>query len=278
VSLNEAFTGVAPVSCRLELGPESALIALDVRTREVLAMVGSYEALPGGLDRATRTRRQPGSAFKPILYSYALHSRRFTPGSVLELPEKQSDVSRASRRKAAPCATSPCACGRAERQRCSRKRSFGSGRSERDQLGSRSRIESDLQPTASLALGAYEIVPLELVAACGTFASGGEYDSPKLVTRILGPDGRELSLPSRRTQAARDDSRGSLPHDQSAQSVIEIGTGKRAKALGRPLAGKTGTTIKPRMPGSSAIRRISLPWSGSVTTTHNRSAGANREE
>src|SRR5262249_49932626 len=74
-----------PVPLRLELGPESALVALDARTREVLAIVGSYEAVMGGLDRASNALRQPGSAFKPVLYSYALHSHRFTPATMLDL-------------------------------------------------------------------------------------------------------------------------------------------------------------------------------------------------
>ncbi|HVZ36675.1 MAG TPA: transglycosylase domain-containing protein, partial [Polyangiaceae bacterium] len=54
---------------KLELGPEAALVAIDVRTREVLALVGSEEGFPGGLDRARRARRQPGSSFKAIIYS-----------------------------------------------------------------------------------------------------------------------------------------------------------------------------------------------------------------
>jgi len=74
-----------PVPLRLELGPEAALVAIDVRSHEVRALVGSYESLTGGLDRATRARRQPGSTFKPFVYSYALHSRRLTPATVLDL-------------------------------------------------------------------------------------------------------------------------------------------------------------------------------------------------
>ncbi len=86
VSLLEAPNGETPVPLRLELGPEAALVSIDPRTRQVLALVGSYEAVVGGLDRATRARRQPGSSFKPFLYGYALHSRRVTPATLLELP------------------------------------------------------------------------------------------------------------------------------------------------------------------------------------------------
>ncbi len=72
------------VPLRLESGPEGALVAIDVRTREILALVGSYEGQAGALDRATQSRRQPGSTFKPIVYSYAIHSRRFTPATLVD--------------------------------------------------------------------------------------------------------------------------------------------------------------------------------------------------
>src|SRR6185312_12530640 len=69
----------------LDLGPESALIAVDVRTREILALVGSYEAVRSGLDR-TNAHRQPGSTFKSFVYSYALHThtREWTPATIVE--------------------------------------------------------------------------------------------------------------------------------------------------------------------------------------------------
>jgi penicillin-binding protein 1A len=76
---------VAKVPLRLELGPESASVVLDVRTRHVLALAGNYEAVVGGLDRATQSRRQPGSTFKPVVYSYALHARRYTPATLVEV-------------------------------------------------------------------------------------------------------------------------------------------------------------------------------------------------
>src|SRR5260221_4993247 len=75
----------AAVPLRLEIGPEGALVALEVRTRQILALVGSYEAVAGSLDRVTQSRRQPGSTFKPIVYSYAIHSRRYTPATLVDV-------------------------------------------------------------------------------------------------------------------------------------------------------------------------------------------------
>src|SRR5690606_1226809 len=92
VSLQDEPDGETKPNLRLELGPQSALVAIDVRTREVLANVGSYEALAGGLDRVTQMRRQPGSSFKPVVYSYALHSRRFSPASMIPVKQRGHGV------------------------------------------------------------------------------------------------------------------------------------------------------------------------------------------
>jgi hypothetical protein len=86
VSVDQLITPEAPGTMRLELGPQASLVAIEPVTREVLAMVGGYDALPGMFNRATRAQRQPGSAFKPFVYSYALASRRFTLATSLVDP------------------------------------------------------------------------------------------------------------------------------------------------------------------------------------------------
>jgi penicillin-binding protein 1A len=227
--------GVPPVPLRLELGPESALIALDVRSREVRALIGSYEAISGGLDRATRAHRQPGSSFKPMLYSYALHSRRFTPASVLDLTKKNGKEL-VSYRESVRTAI-------AESDNAAADKLI-------DEVGAANVVEwaralgitTDLQPTPSLALGAYEVIPIELCNAYVTFANGGEFELPKLVSRIVGPGGKVLTLP-----AAPPPRRVLSPEEaylitSLMRGVVEHGTAQRARSLGRPLAGKTGTT------------------------------------
>jgi len=103
-------------------------------------------------------------------------------------------------------------------------------------------IDSPLAPTASLALGAYEVTPLEITNAYATFASGGVMASPVIVTKILGPDGHELAIPRAK------EPRNVLPPEEAflvtslMRSVVEKGTAQRAKRLGRPVVGKTGTT------------------------------------
>jgi penicillin-binding protein 1A len=116
----------AKAELKLELGPEAALVVLEPRTREVRALIGSYEGVAGGLDRSTQARRQPGSAFKPLVYGYALHSRRLTLGSVLHITRSPKDL-----KKKPPHGVDPstnCACARRwrsattpPRKRCSKR-------------------------------------------------------------------------------------------------------------------------------------------------------------
>ena len=68
---------------RLELGPEAAAVLIDPATGEVAAIVGGSVAAPGQFDRALQAHRQPGSAFKPIVYLAALQQRKVTPATLV---------------------------------------------------------------------------------------------------------------------------------------------------------------------------------------------------
>ena len=201
----------------------------------------------GSLDRATHARRQPGSAFKPFVYSYALYSRRFTAASVLTLPN-HPDKNRSAKDAGVPEVVLPTrtiplrlAIAKSDNDAATKLlQEVGAPNvvSWARALG----IESELRPTPSLALGAYEVTPLEITNAFVTFASGGEFEPPRLVLSILAPGGKELPLP-----AAPPRRRVMTPEEaylttSLLRSVVENGTGQRAKALGRPVAGKTGTT------------------------------------
>jgi penicillin-binding protein 1A len=219
---------------RLDPLPQSALVAIDVRTRQVLAMVGSREALNGGLDRSTQMRRQPGSSFKPFVYSYALASRKFTLASLFTVPPRngQTEPIRLSLRDALARSENSVAQQLLEAVGPANVVSWAKT------MG----IDSPLAPTASLALGAYEVSPLEITNAYVTFASGGIAASPIIVTRIVGPDGKEIPVPRakepRNVMAAEE----AYLVTSLMRSVVEKGTAQRAKRLGRPVVGKTGTT------------------------------------
>jgi penicillin-binding protein 1A len=103
-------------------------------------------------------------------------------------------------------------------------------------------IESDLGADLSLALGAYEVTPLEMANAYATFASGGLFEEPRLIASLSGPGGDPLALPAheppRRVMSVEE----AYLLTSLLRSVVTDGTGRRALALGYPVAGKTGTT------------------------------------
>ncbi len=234
----------AKIPLRVESGPEGALVAIDARSREILALVGNYESQSGGLDRATQSHRQPGSTFKPIVYSYAIHSKRFTPATLV-------DVTPAAFGNYHPSNYEGWKGTDALRLRevLANSVNVGAVRVLNDvgpanvvDWGHALGIESTLKPDLSLALGSYEVTPLELAGAYTTFAAGGEYASPILVTKIVGPDGKEVPLPAPPpSHRVMDDSEAYVITNMMT-SVIDHGTGVRAKSLNRPLAGKTGTS------------------------------------
>ncbi|HVH41821.1 MAG TPA: PBP1A family penicillin-binding protein, partial [Labilithrix sp.] len=238
-------TPVAKVPLRLELGPESAVVVLDVRTRHVLAIAGSYEAQSGGLDRATQSHRQPGSTFKPVVYSYALHSRRYTPATLVDVQPKQyaggykpanyegwTNPDPLRLREALANSVNIAAVNVLEDVGPANVVDWAKA------LG----IDSTLKPDLSLALGSYEVRPIELAGAYATFAAGGMYEEPRLVTRIVGPDGKDVELkpppPPRRVLEPAE----AVVITSMLESVVDHGTAQKAKSLNRRVAGKTGTS------------------------------------
>jgi penicillin-binding protein 1A len=232
------------VPLRLEMGPEAAMVALDVRTHEVLALIGSYEAASGALDRATQAHRQPGSSFKPFVYGYALSSRRFTPASLLETSpgslagyrpsnfEDSEGVAPTRLREALAHSVNVSAVHVLEDVGPANVVAWASA------LGIQSKLGSDL----SLALGSYEVTPYEMATAFATLASGGIYEAPILVTRITGPDGAEVPLPPRPPSRRVMGEAEAYLTTSVLMSVVDHGTAASARSLRRPVAGKTGTS------------------------------------
>lgn len=232
------------VPLRLEQGPQAALIALDVRTREVLALVGNYEGAAGALDRATQARRQPGSTFKPIVYSYALHTRRFTPATLVEtrpgtiaglrpINAEEGEGSKPMRlREALANSVNVAAVHVAQQVGPENVVPWAKA------LGISGNVGADL----SMPLGAYEASPIEMANVYATFAAGGVYDSARFILRIQDASGRDVPLPAPPPSRRVMEENEAYLTTSLLTSVVDHGTGTRAKALGRPVAGKTGTT------------------------------------
>lgn len=224
-----------PVRLKLELGPQAALLAIELSSSKVVAQVGSYEAMPGGLDRSTRARRQPGSSFKPVLYSLALKERAITAATVFEFPHSEdgarAEFERILLRQGIAQSDNRVAIATLRKMRNADVLDWAR------QLG----IESKLGEGDSLALGAYEVTPLEMATAFSVFASGGMKNSPRFVERIgtsAGP------LPFGTQEGGVRVMAPELAYlvTDLLTSVVQKGTGRFAQSLGRPVAGKTGTT------------------------------------
>jgi len=232
------------VPLRLELGPEGALVALDVRTREVLALVGNYEAGSGALDRATQAHRQPGSSFKPFVYSYALYARRFTPASMLDTNPGTLSGYRPSNYEDsegnAPMRLREALAHSVNVAAVHVLQEVGPANvvNWANALGIESKLGADL----SLALGSYEVTPFEMASAYGTLAAGGMFATPVLVTRIVGANGAEIALPARPPSRRVMGEAEAYLTTSLLTSVVDHGTAASARSLGRPVAGKTGTS------------------------------------
>ncbi len=244
VRLDDAPKDGTPLSLRLAVGPQGAVVVLSPQTGDVLAMVSGDEVSPGGFNRASRALRQPGSAFKPFVYLEALRSRRYTTATLLDdSPEVEGDW------KPENAHGADGHLGRVTmRHALAHSLNLPSVKLIRDitprkvaELARLLGISSPMSETSSLALGASGVTPLELAAAYSTLAAGGVRRGPWLVKKVVNRHGRELPL------AGRIGTPVIAPEEaflitSLMRSVVSEGTGKEALTLKMPLAGKTGTT------------------------------------
>ncbi|MCG6922615.1 MAG: PBP1A family penicillin-binding protein [Acidobacteria bacterium] len=235
---------------RLEPDPkvEGALLALDVRTGAVRAMVGGYDFERSQFNRATQARRQVGSAFKPIVYAAALETLGWTPTTTLvDAPLSITDPwdnSVWAPQNYDHGYMGPITLRRAIEQ--SRnipavKTLQAVGVDAGIEYAKRLGLSGELPPYLPIALGAGEATLIEMVGAFATFANQGLRMRPFLIERIEDRDGNlvEETRP-RATDAIRADTAYIVT--SLLRGVVERGTASRARRLGRPIAGKTGTT------------------------------------
>lgn len=232
----------AQAALALELGPQGAAVVIDPATRRVLALVGGYAFGPGGFNRALQARRQPGSAFKPIVYAAALDSGQYTAASIVnDAPEVydlwkpknyEKDTFRGPIRLREALAHSINTVAIRVLADVGVERVVDLAR----QLG----WDGDLPKELSLALGSGVVSPLSLTNAFATFAADGVYAPPVFVTHLGAeevPSGE--SRPVLRPEVA-------YLVTSLLTSVVEEGTATAAKKLKRPIAGKTGTSNEGR--------------------------------
>lgn len=224
---------------------QGAAVVMDPATGDVLALVGGTNFQASQFNRATQARRQPGSAFKPFVYAAAFDDR-YTPASIIVdapiafpdnngvwAPQNYENRFFGPTRLRDALTFSRNVPTVKLAQQIGLKRLIPFVRS----LG----IRSPLPPNLSIALGAAEVTPLELVTAYSVFANQGVLVEPRFVLRLSDPFGQVLEEAEPKLRPVLSPETAYIVTDV-LQDVIQRGTGQRAKALGRPAAGKTGTT------------------------------------
>ena len=226
-----------------------AIVAVDPRTHFVKAIVGSVDYDKSQFNRALRSRRQPGSSFKPFVYYTAFASGKYTPSSTIkDTPVKYRDGNDYYRPKNYG--------GGFAGEMSLRKALMQSRNIPAVKLGQavgldnvidvarQLGIESPLQPVVSLPLGSVGVTPLEMAGAYATFANNGWHSDPTFIVRVTDSQGNVL-LDNQPEPKLLLDQWAVASLNNVLQGVVQSGTGTSAQ-IGRPAAGKTGTTTSER--------------------------------
>ena len=235
---------------RLEQEPlvEGALLAVDVRSGAVRAMVGGYDFERSKFNRATQAMRQVGSAFKPVVYAAALETLHWTPSTIL-VDAPLTFPGGGGQPPWSPqnydgTYLGPITLRRAVEQ--SRnvpavKTLQAVGVDRGVEYARRLGLSGTLPPYLPIALGAGEATLQEMVSAYASFGNQGLRLKPQLIQRITDREGNVLEQTApRASDALRADTAFVLT--TLLRGVVERGTAARARSLKRPIAGKTGTT------------------------------------
>lgn len=273
--------------CKSSEPVQGLIVALEVKTGKILTMVGGRDFRKSQFNRVTQAKRQPGSAFKPIIYLAALE-QGFTPASIIEdtplvfynngidwelistttnfaeldftklkklnindyhdfianlkqlkeknkiwIPEnyKNKYHNKVLLRRALELSLNSC----------SIRLTMEVGPNKVIEYARKLGITTPLTNTYSIALGASEVIPLELVQAYSVFANYGVKTEPYGILEVKDKFGNTLkSYQPKETIVISPESAYIITN--LLKGVIKNGTGSYARSLGRPCAGKTGTT------------------------------------
>ena len=224
---------------------QMALVAVDPRTHYVKAMVGGIDYKKSQYNRATQALRQPGSAFKPFVYYAAFASGKYGPDStIMDSPVGYPDgdemyypqnydrsfAGAISLRRALEMSRNVPAVKLGQEVGLNKVieicRSLG--------------IKSPIEPVISLPLGAVDVTPLEMATAYATLANNGWHSDPTLIVQVTDSKGG-MVLDNRPKLRLVLDPWSAAATNELMQGVVNRGTATAAQ-LGRPVAGKTGTT------------------------------------
>jgi penicillin-binding protein 1A len=264
----EPATGT-PGAYRLRQVPlvNGALVAIEPQSGRVLAMVGGYSFSLSNFNRATQAMRQPGSAIKPFVYAAALEDE-YTPASMVT--DAQITFKGALNGEAwTPenynkkyYGSMPLRRGlELSRNAMTVRLAQGVGMRRISDLSIRMGVTDSMAPVLAMALGAGETTPLKITSAYAGFANGGRRVDPHLIEMIQDREGNILFRADKRDCPRcnngfnGDESPRIAPGGKQVidpvtayqitsmlEGVVQRGTATQARVLGRPIAGKTGTT------------------------------------
>ena len=228
-----------------ELGPaqqfeQASLVAIDPRNGEIKAMVGGNDFNESQFNRVTQAQRQPGSTFKTFVYTTAVAAGFSPDKSYIDArlvvdgyePKNYRDRYRGNvtLQRALTASINTVAV----------KVLIDVGFEPVINIARAMGIRSELQPTYSLALGAWEVNLLELTSAYGTLANQGKQVEAHGISRILDSQGKVIYTADPPSEQAVDADTTAIM-TWMLEGVVRHGTGRNAY-IGRPVAGKTGTS------------------------------------
>lgn len=225
--------------------PQAALVSIEVKTGKVRALMGGDNFQTSQFDRATQAKRQPGSAFKPVIFAAALESK-FTPNTLIndapiEYKDKNGNIWNPQNFSGKYFGPTTIRNGLVHsRNIVAIKLLQAVGIKKAIDLAKEMGIESKLAPNLSLALGSSEVSLLELTNAYTVFANGGYFQPPQFIEKIVDRNGKilEKNHPARRRVMSKETA---YQLTYMMKGVIEEGTGHAARGI-KYAAGKTGTT------------------------------------
>jgi len=244
-----------------------ALVAIEPYTGRVVTMVGGYSFSLSRFNRATQAMRQPGSAFKPFVYAAALENG-YTPSSIvtdapIELRGASADeVWRPQNYNRKFYGAMPLRRGlELSRNAMTVRLAQGVGMKKIVEMGIKTGVVDRMEPVLAMALGAGETTPFRLTGAYSAFVNGGRKIQPHLIELIQDRDGKTIFRADRRScprcksgydgdESPHLDLLGEQVMDpvtayqinSMLEGVVQRGTATQVRVLGRPIAGKTGTT------------------------------------
>ena len=234
------------------IGLEGGLLSVDLNTMGIVAMVGGYDYSISKFNRTYQAKRQPGSAFKPIVYTAAIESG-YTPFTiVLDAPVLYENPKASTEeqkywipRNYEGDYLGPIPLWKAlalSRNTVSVRLADSIGISKVIEVARRLGITSNLRRDLSLALGSSEVSLWELLRAYTVFAREGNLCELRYISKVVDKEGKTIYENEKPLCINVLDNSTVDNMLFMLRKVVEVGTGRRALALKRPAAGKTGTT------------------------------------